>query len=77
MSAREAKLQGALMEIWVALVGGIMIGWVLEWVVDWVYWRRGVEAFYATEAELRSQIEALSEENESLRQQLSPKQDDA
>ena len=60
------------MEIWVALVGGIIIGWVLEWVVDWVYWRHGVEAFYATEAELRSQLETLTAENESLRQQLTP-----
>ena len=63
------------MEIWVALVGGIIIGWVVEWVVDWLYWRRGVEAFYATEAELRSQVAKLSAENEELRQQLSPAKD--
>jgi hypothetical protein len=62
------------MEIWVALVGGIIIGWVLEWVVDWLYWRRGVEAFYATEAELRTQVAALSAENEKLRQQVSTTQ---
>ncbi len=42
------------MQIWVALVGGLIIGWVAEWVIDWLYWRRGVEAFYATEAELAS-----------------------
>jgi hypothetical protein len=60
------------MEIWVALVGGIIIGWVVEWVVDWLYWRRGVEAFYATEAELRSQVSSLTAENEELRQQLAP-----
>lgn len=59
------------MEIWVALVGGLIIGWVLEWVIDWFYWRRGVESFYATEAELRAQIEELTAENEGLRQELS------
>jgi hypothetical protein len=59
------------MDIWVALVGGIIIGWVAEWVLDWFYWRRGVEAFYATEAELRSQVSSLTAENEELRQQLS------
>ena len=64
------------MEIWVALVGGLILGWVAEWVVDWFYWRRGVEAFYATERELRRQVESLAAENESLRQQLSTRQGD-
>jgi hypothetical protein len=45
-------------------------------VVDWLYWRRGVEAFYATEAELRRQVASLAAENESLRQQLSSRQAD-
>ena len=65
------------MEIWVALVGGLILGWVAEWVVDGFYWRRGVEAFYATEAELRRQVASLAAENESLRQQLSSRPDDA
>jgi hypothetical protein len=64
------------MEIWVALVGGLVVGWLLEWVLDWVFWRRGVESFYATEADLRSQVAKLSAENESLRQQLSSGQGD-
>jgi hypothetical protein len=64
------------MEIWVALVGGLILGWAAEWVVDWVYWRRGVEAFYATEAELRRQVASLAAENESLRQQLASRQGD-
>lgn len=65
------------MEIWVALVGGVILGWLLEWVIDWLYWRRGVEAFYATEAELRRELAvaqtALAEaaaENERLRGRL-------
>ena len=62
------------MEIWIALVGGIVIGWIVEWVIDWLYWRRGVESFYATEAELRSEIAKLKAENESLRQQLAAAQ---
>ena len=64
------------MEIWVALVGGLILGWVAEWLVDWFYWRRGVEAFYTTERELRRQVESLAAENESLRQQLSTRQGD-
>ena len=62
------------MEIWVALVGGLILGWVAEWVIDWLYWRRGVEAFYATEAELRRQVTSLAAENETLRQQLATRQ---
>jgi hypothetical protein len=64
------------MEIWVALVAGLIIGWVAEWVIDWLYWRRGVEGFYATEAELRRQVASLAAENESLRQQLSTRPGD-
>ena len=64
------------MEIWVALLGGVIIGWVAEWVIDWYYWRRGVEAFYASEAELRRQVSSLAAENESLRQQLATRQGD-
>jgi hypothetical protein len=58
------------MGIWVALVAGIIVGWVAEWLLDWFYWRRGVEAFYITEAELRRQVDSLAAENESLRNQL-------
>lgn len=28
------------MNIWIALVLGILIGWLIEWVIDWFYWRR-------------------------------------
>lgn len=58
------------MGIWVALITGLVLGWLIEWVIDWYYWRRGVEGFYATEAELRRQVASLASENESLRQQL-------
>lgn len=46
------------MEIWIALVGGIMIGWVVEWIIDWLYWRRGLGAFYANEEALRAEAAA-------------------
>lgn len=62
------------MEIWIALVGGLILGWVLEWIIDWVFWRRGVEQFYATEADLRRQlaeaharIEEVEAQNAELR----------
>jgi len=58
------------MGIWVALAAGLIIGWLAEWVLDWVYWRRGLEGLYATEAELRRQVTSLAAENESFRQQL-------
>ena len=58
------------MEIWVALAAGLILGWLAEWVVDWIFWRRGVEAYYATEEELRRQVASLAAENESLRKQL-------
>lgn len=64
------------MEIWVALVGGLILGWLAEWIIDWYYWRRGIEALYATEAELRRQVASLAAENESLRQQLASRQGD-
>ncbi len=46
------------MTVWIALVGGIVLGWLVEWIIDWTYWRRGVESFYATEQELRRELEA-------------------
>lgn len=45
------------MEVGIALVAGIAIGWVIEWVIDWQYWRRGVAGFYATESQLRSELD--------------------
>lgn len=28
------------MNIWTALVLGLLVGWLAEWVLDWFYWRR-------------------------------------
>ncbi len=44
------------MDVGIALVAGLAIGWLIEWVIDWQYWRRGLTGFYQTEAALRQQI---------------------
>jgi hypothetical protein len=48
--------------VWIALVGGIIIGWLIEWLVDWFYWRRGLEAFYVTEQQLRGELSNTQQE---------------
>lgn len=58
------------MTIWIALVGGLVLGWLVEWLIDWTYWRRGVEAFYATEHELRRELEATRRELEAANAEL-------
>jgi len=45
------------MEVWTALIGGIIIGWLIEWLIDWQYWRRGLDGLYAAEAGLRDALE--------------------
>jgi len=50
------------MTVWIALVGGIVLGWLIEWIIDWLFWRRGVETFYATEQELRRELQAARQE---------------
>ncbi|TAK10918.1 MAG: hypothetical protein EPO32_14020 [Anaerolineae bacterium] len=45
------------MNIWTALILGILIGWLVEWVIDWLYWRR--RSGSADEiARLRAQLHA-------------------
>lgn len=60
------------MNLWLALIGGVIIGWLIEWVVDWYYWRRGVAEWYALEGALRREIQELREENATLRDRLGP-----
>jgi hypothetical protein len=49
-----------MQQVWLALIGGIILGWLIEWVIDWQFWRRNL-------AELR-------QENQALRRQLSEAQ---
>ncbi len=46
------------MNVWIALIGGIILGWLVEWIIDWFYWRRGAQAFYTMEHELRQELAA-------------------
>ena len=45
-----------MQQVWLALIGGLILGWLIEWIIDWQFWRRNI-------AELR-------EENRGLRRQL-------
>lgn len=56
------------MNLWLAFLGGVIIGWVIEWVIDWYYWRRGVAEFYAVETALRRRVEAAEAESAAARQ---------
>jgi hypothetical protein len=49
-----------MQQVWLALLGGLILGWLIEWIIDWQFWRRNV-------AELR-------EENQALRRQLADAQ---
>jgi len=53
------------MEVWTALIGGIIIGWLIEWVIDWQYWRRGLDSLYAAEAELRDALAKSEKEKDA------------
>ncbi len=52
------------MNIWIALLGGIILGWVIEWIIDWLFWRRGIAGFYATESQLRNEL-AIAQQQRS------------
>lgn len=58
------------MSIWIAFAGGIILGWIIEWVIDWLYWRRGVAGFYATENELRGQLQNVQQEHAQTTEKL-------
>ena len=49
-----------MQQVWLALIGGLILGWLIEWIVDWQFWRRNLD-------ELRT-------ENQTLRRQLADSQ---
>ena len=49
-----------MQQVWLALIGGLILGWLIEWIVDWQFWRRNLN-------ELRT-------ENQALRRQLAEAQ---
>lgn len=64
------------MEVGIAFVAGIAIGWLIEWLIDWQYWRRGVADFYATESRLRSELASSEEKERASEEQLRQVQSD-
>lgn len=71
------------MTIWIGVLAGILIGWLIEWIVDWFYWRRGAQAFYTMEHELRQELAKAQQaaadakaEADALRAQLESTQSD-
>jgi hypothetical protein len=49
-----------MQQVWLALIGGLILGWLIEWIVDWKFWRRN--------------LGDLREENQALRRQLADAQ---
>jgi len=49
-----------MQQVWLALIGGLILGWLIEWIVDWKFWRRN--------------LDELREENQALRRQLADAQ---
>ena len=49
-----------MQQVWLALIGGLILGWLIEWIVDWQFWRRN--------------LNELREENQALRRQLAETQ---
>jgi hypothetical protein len=47
-----------MQQVWLALIGGIILGWLIEWIIDWQFWRRNVADLRAENAALRKQLEA-------------------
>jgi hypothetical protein len=45
-----------MLEIWLAFLGGLILGWLIEWIVDWQFWRKSVASLRAENAELRRQL---------------------
>jgi hypothetical protein len=46
----------AMQQVWLALIGGLVLGWLIEWIIDWQFWRRN--------------LNVLREENQALQRQL-------
>lgn len=44
-------------QIWMALIGGLILGWLIEWVIDWWFWRRTLAGLRQENHELRQQLE--------------------
>jgi hypothetical protein len=55
-----------MQQVWLALIGGLILGWLIEWIVDWQFWRRNLnvlraenEALHRQLAEAQAQLAAM------------------
>jgi hypothetical protein len=52
-----------MQQVWLALIGGLILGWLIEWIIDWQFWRRNI-------AELRKENQALRQRLDETQAQL-------
>ena len=45
-----------MQQVWLALIGGLILGWLIEWIVDWQFWRRNLDELRAENQTLRRQL---------------------
>jgi hypothetical protein len=55
-------------QIWFALIGGLILGWLIEWAIDWWFWRHNL-------AELRQENQDLRRQLDEARAQLHDKRE--
>jgi hypothetical protein len=61
-----------MQQVWLALIGGIILGWLIEWVIDWQFWRRNVAELRAENASLRKQLDDAQAQLAAQRQSPPP-----
>ena len=49
-----------MQQIWLALIFGLMLGWVIEWIIDRQYWRKRMAALRQENDQLRRQLAATA-----------------
>jgi hypothetical protein len=45
-----------MQQVWLALIGGLILGWLIEWIVDWQFWRRNLDELRTENHALRRQV---------------------
>ena len=56
-----------MLQIWLALIGGLFLGWLIEWLIDWIFWRRNAEALRQDNQALRLQLDQAHAELAQLK----------
>lgn len=56
-----------MQQVWLALIGGLILGWLIEWIIDWQFWRRNLDelrtenqVLHRRLSEAQAQLAALS-----------------